>query len=296
MAFTGIRTWVRNLTLLHWLLLASTIVLVASFAVWWQVVYTSPQRVFNAMLKNNFATSGFTRQVNSVENGFKANELSQLQTGGQNITQSRTTIVQNEDTVETSSIGTTTQEFVRYDRIETEQKSPDGKTFDFADALGIWAKNDTGMPGQTFSQMLLGIVPIGNVSADTRGKLMDFIDKHTVFSPDYKNVKTKTIDGRKAYVYKVKVLPQSYAEMLKMYGEGVGFGEQVAQIDPAAYADMEPINIELSVDVLSRNILHLSYTNSERTETYSGHGIRQDVKLPQKTIPYAELQQKLSAQ
>ncbi len=296
MAFTGIRTWVRGFTLLHWLLLASFIVLVASFALWWQVVYTSPQHVFKGMLKNNFATTGFTREVNSIENGFKAHEMTQLQTGGQNITQSRTTIVQNKDTVATSSISTTSQEFVRYDEIETTQKTPDGTTLDFKDALGKWAKNDTGAPGQTFSQMLLGIVPIGNVPADTRNELMRFIDKHTVFAPDYKSVKTKSIDGRKAYVYKVKILPQSYAEMLKMYGASVGFGGQVEQIDPAAYADMEPINIEVTVDVLSRNMVRLAYVDSERTETYSGYGIHQEVTLPQKTIPYAELQQKLSTQ
>lgn len=296
MTTTSIRARISNFTILHWLLFASVIILVASAILWWQVVYMSPRNVFNGMLKNNFATSGFTRQTESDENGLKAKEIGQIQTGGNATVQTRTELNQNGDKVITDAIGTTTQDFVRYSKIDTSHKDANGKPIDFSKAVNVWSKTDTGAPGQAFSQMLLGIVPIGNVSPETRKKLADFTSKHTVFSVDYKSVKTESVNGRKAYTYEVQLLPQTYVEMLKIYGQGIGLSDQVKDLDPKNYVDSEPTDLKLTIDARSRNLVKLSYVGSDRSEKYSGHGIIKDVKLPTKTIPGQELQERLSIQ
>lgn len=296
MTLQTIRTRISNFTILNWLLVVSILALIASAILWWQIVYMSPQNVFKGMLKNNFATSGFTRETESNENGLRAKEVGQIQTGGNTIAQTKTALHQNNDTVVTDTISTTTQEFVRYAKIDTSHKDADGKPMDFAKAVNVWSKTDTGAPGQVFGQMLLGIVPIGNVSPDTRSKLIDFTNKHTVFAVDYKSVKTESVHGRKAYTYEVQLLPQTYVEMLKIYGQDIGLGEQVKQLDPKNYVNSEPTNLELTIDARSRNLIKLSYVGSDRNEKYSGHGIHKNVKLPTKTISGQELQERLSTQ
>jgi hypothetical protein len=168
---------------------------------------------------------------------------------------------------------------------------------DFSRAIGVWGRNETGSAGQAFSQLLLGIVPMGNASPETRKELRKFMDKHTVFSANYNSVKKEKIQGREVYVYEIQLLQQTYVEMLKAYAKSVGLGQQVAQLNPADYAEAQPINLKLSVDIVSRHLVALSYADSAaRTETFSGYGIVKDTKLPQKSIPMAELQQRLSTQ
>lgn len=297
MTFTDIRFRIANISLLGWLLILSILAIIVSSILWFQVVYKSPQNTFEAMIKRNFTTTGYTRRVNSVENGLDAKELAQLQTGGENVVRTKTTLKQDNDTVTTDAISTTSAEYVRYTNIDTQRKSADGKPLDFSKAVNVWAKNETGGVSQTFSQMLLGVVPMGNVPAETRKELNKFIDKNTVFATNYNTVKKEKVNGRQVYTYQVQLLPQTYVEMLKIYGKGVGLGDQVSQLDPAQYKDTQPTKLTLSVDTLSRHLVALSYPDSTaRTESYSGYGIRKAVQLPTKTIPAAELQKRLSNQ
>lgn len=297
MTFTNTRLRIANLSILGWLLILSSITLVVSSILWLHVVYKSPENVFNSMIKNNFATTGYTRHVVSDENGLEADELAQLQTGGTNIVQTRTILKQEGDTVATDAISTDKAEYVRYTNIDTNRKNPEGKLLDFSKAVNVWAKNETGAPSQTFNQMLLGILPMGNVPPETRKELSKFIDKHTVFAVDYDTVQKKKINGRQAYEYRVQLLPQTYVEMLKIYGNGVGLADQVSQLDPASYADAQPTDLVITVDTMSRRTLSIAYAASDaRKENYSGYGIVKDITLPQKTIPSAELQKRLSGQ
>lgn len=297
MTFTDVRFRIANVSILNWLLILSIVVLVVTSILWWQVVYKSPKNVFNGMIKNNFATAGYTRHVESKDSGLDANELAQIQTGGKNIVHTKTTLVQGSDTVTTDAISTTSQEFVRYTNIETSRKGPEGKKLDFSKALNVWAKNDTGAASQSFTQMLLGVMPIGNVPSETRKELLDFMGKHTVFSVNYDSVKKEKAGGRQVYTYEVQLLPQTYVEMLKIYGKGVGLGDQVAQLDPANYAEAQPTDLTVSVDVLSRQVTALHTPgNAARKEAYSGYGIVKDISLPKNTIPAAELQKRLSTQ
>lgn len=297
MSITSIRTRIANLSVLSWLLIVSIVLLIVTSIVWWNVVYQSPRNVFNGMIKNNFAISGYTRHVVSQENGLQADELAQVQTGGENIVRTKTTLKQEGDTVTTDAISTDKAEFVRYTNIDTNRKDASGKQLNFSKVVGVWAKNETGGPSQTFSQMLLGVVPMGNVDSKTRAELIKFMNEHTVFSVNYDSVKTEKVNGRKTYVYEVQLLPQTYVEMLKLYGKGVGLGDQVGQLDPANYRDAQPTSLVLSIDTNSRNLVALNYPgNDSRKETYGGYGIVKDVQLPKKTIPAAELQKRLSPQ
>src|SRR5687768_8901111 len=99
-----IRDRFTNVTLLTWLLLGGIVWLLAASVLWWNVVYTDPERVFNTMLKNNFSTQGYSREVISSQQGVQATEFSQLQTGKQNFVRTVTDLKQQEDSVRTDAI------------------------------------------------------------------------------------------------------------------------------------------------------------------------------------------------
>lgn len=295
--FQTIRDRLTSLSLLTWLLIGGLLWLVVASVLWWNIVYTDPERVFNAMLKNNFSTQGYTREVKSSQQGVAATEVSQLQTGKQNLVRTLTDLKQQGDSVRTDAISTPEQEYIRYVEINTSRKGPDGKQLDFSSAENVWAKSDSDGSSQTLTQMLFGIVPLGNVPASERAKLLDLISEHSAFSVNYDSVKKEKVNGRTVYTYDVQLLAQPYIEMLKIYGKAIGFGDQVASLNPADYADAQPTNLTVRVDVVSRHLESVSYGGQQsRTEKYSGFGIVKPVQLPTKTITSEELQQRLSTQ
>lgn len=286
----------NNITILYWLLAASAILMIVAGIVWINVVYMNPRNVFNGMLSNNLATTGYTREVVGDQQQMQSSEIAQIQTGGVNTVQTRTSLTRGSEKVVTEAIGTETHDYVRYTKIETEQKDADGKELDFSNVINKWAKNDSKGMGTNFQQLLLGVMPIGNVSPETRAELKKFMRNHTVFAVNYDSVKTEKINGRKAYTYEVQLLPQTYVEMLKIYGNGVGLAGQVKDLDPKNYADAEPTDLTVTVDAKSRTLVKIKYPEANREETYSGFGVRTIIEAPKNTISGAELQKRLGGQ
>lgn len=296
MTTQSLKTRLNNLTLLYWLLAVGVVLFVVSAFLWWHAIYMNPKNVFNGMIDNNFATTGYTRETKSDQSGLKSQEIAQIQTGGVNTVETRTSLERGDEKVVTEAIGTEKNDFVRYTKIETTQKDSKGKAMDFSEVINVWSKNESGGLGSNFQQLLLGIVPIGNVSPETRGELKKFMHEHTVFAVDYDSVKKETVDGRKVYTYEVQLLPQTYVELLKIYGNAVGLSTQVADLDPKNYADAEPTDLVITVDATSRTLTHIKYPEANREESYSGFGITKPVALPKETITGAELQKRLSPQ
>ncbi len=293
------KPFLASIPALYWLLIVSIVCLFGALFAWWQVVYKNPANVWNGMLENNFSTSGFTHHTSSDSNGVTVKETAQTQLGAQNLVHSMTVLSQQTDTVKTEAINTPGASYVRYLQIKTSTKDPNGKPLDFSHALNIWAKGDLGGTGaqDTFAQTLFGILPMGNVPPVKRIEILQFMDKNTVFSINYDNVKKEKQGGRFVYIYNVQLVPQTYVQMLKLFGESVGLADRVAGLDPADYANASPTDLTVSVDVLSRHVKSVKYTAAaDRNETYEGYGIQKHVNLPQKTIPITELSQRLSGQ
>lgn len=294
-----VRDRTSRFSLLTWLLIASVCWLIIAGILWWFIVYSNPKHVFESMLENNFTTRGFTREYETEQQGVSTKVQAQIMYGEQNIVRTLTTLKQNKDVVITDSISTPQQDFTRYVKIDTKQKSPNGKPLDFKKAVNVWAKNDNNSgTNQVLNQAVFGLLPMAYVPAQDRGQLLDLIKEHNVFSVDYNSVKKETKDGRLVYTYKVQLLPQPYIDMLKSYGKAIGFGDQVANLDPADYANAAPTDLVVTIDVLSRHLTSLTYgsTQAKRTEHYAGYGIVKAIELPAKTITAQELQQRLAPQ
>lgn len=262
-------------------------------------MYQNPRHVFEGMLKNNFSTTGFTRQVSSKQNGVEAQELAKLQLGNDTFTRTLTTLKQGSDTVTTDAISTPSQDYVRYVSIDTKRKNNNGKSLNFASAVGVWAKTDSQTPGssQSITQMMLGIFPMANLSPQNRHDLLQQMDRDNVFSVNYDKVKKQTIDGRRVYTYEVQLMPQAYVAMLKSFGQYAGVGDQVMNLNPDDYQGQKPTTLIVSVDAMSHHLLSVDTKGVQGyTQEFSSYGVNRPLQLPKNTITSAELQQRLSTQ
>lgn len=284
--------------LTKWLTFAALWLIVALFA-WFQVVYQSPENVFKGMLRNNFATVGYTKDATSSQGEMVSQELTQLQLLSDPVVRGVTSLKQGGDSVVTNTLTTGSDTYVRYTKIDTDRKDENGKPLDFTKAVNVWAKGEArgGSADQAYGQLMLGLMPIGNMAANDRAELLKQIEQNEIFKVDYKNVKKHTKDGRLQYEYNVSIVPQPYIAMLKAFGESVGLASQVADLDPKNYQGQEPVAIKVTVDAKSRHLVTVGMDGQEaQTEKYTSFGIVKPVKIPTKHITTEELQQRLSVQ
>src|SRR3990167_11352258 len=110
--------------------LGVALLLLAAF-LWWTKVFNSPQNVFWGMLDNSLSTSSITRYVSENAGDSSTERYMRLQTGSTNAAQSLELTKQGSTIVTKETIGTPTVDYVRYARIQTDQKSANGKPVDY---------------------------------------------------------------------------------------------------------------------------------------------------------------------
>lgn len=280
-------------------LAASIILLLASGWAWWHFVRSNPERTFYGMIENSLKTQGVTRQVVQENNGQKMEQSVQLSLVPQGVAKGYTHISQEglvEASVKTENISTPVADYVRYTHIETDQKNVLGKSIDFSSLLNVWGRTDTAAQqstGELYGESILGVVPVGNLSAENRRELMKLIidDKVYQFGD---GIKREVKDGRPVYTYDVKVEPEAYVAMLKVFAKSLGMN-QLEQVNPADYKDSEPLAFKLAVDVWSRHLIGVEYSGTGRVESLGGHGVQRAVALPADFISIEALQTKLQS-
>lgn len=278
------------------------VVAIAVFGVsiwaWWHNVRSNPERTLYAAIENNFRVRSLTRQVTQGNDTQKLEQDILLVTSPEPSAHGFTAISQSgevEATVRTEAISTASQEFVRYTEIKTSQKNTKGETLDFGELVNVWGKtssDQTGQPGELFGESVLGAVPTANLTAAQRSQLMKTVRSKDVYKFDEKSLERKIQDGRPTYVYDVTVAPSAYIELLKQFGGMVGL-KQLENLDPEQYADAQPLQFKLTVDVWSQRLTGIEFADGERTERMNGFGINHEVDIPKESIPVEELQAKL---
>lgn len=291
-----IRTLIRtNRKPITWALLLA-VAFIALFAVWYKNIYSDPRSVFNAMIENSLRTSSVTKRIVQGDESQALDQKVRLQIGEMHLVQGLTELSQTgvaSAQVTTESIGTPTSDFVRYRSINTDQKSAAGGELDFSNVIGVWGKTEAEgeTTGELYNESTLGVIPIGNLSAEDRQKLMNLITATDVYKVEYANVKRVSANGRPAYEYTVKVLPVAYVTLLKNYAQMVGL-TQLQDIDPARYENSNAIEFTVTVDIMTRRLATTTYQNG-RQENYISYGGTTRVAVPKETIPVEELQQRI---
>lgn len=266
---------------------------------WWKQVYNHPRRVFEGMLNNSLSLNSITRSTVSDGYGGKTEKIEQLSFVPDAAVRTWVAIDQPSETgsskVKTETIGTRNQDFSRYLSIETSQKGENGKKLDYSSALNTWGRTSGGTPPEYYAQAILGIVPFAQVPASQRTEAVKAFSDSKVYEVDYSKVEPKRINGKSALVIPVKVHLKQYLTLFKKIAKDSGLNDFEA-VNPDEYADGEPVEVSLTIDKISRNLLAVSYAGEPaQVESFSGHGQSLPIKAPEQTILLDQLQQKLQS-
>lgn len=265
---------------------------------WWHYVRSNPERTFYAAIENNLRTHSLTRNVTQESGPQQLEQDIELTLSPEPLAHGFTSISQSGQgatTVDTESISTPNQEFVRYTTIDTKQKNASGDELHFEELLNIWGRTSTegaSQTGELYGESILGVVPTANLTAGQRGQLMQTISENNVYQFEGSAVKRTVENGRPTYVYDVTVAPSAYITLLKQFGGMVGL-RQLEGLDPAQYEGAQALQFKLTVDVWSQRLTGIEFAGGERIETTSSFGIHHDVEFPEESIPVEELQAKL---
>lgn len=281
-------------------ILAGILVLVSiGYGVFYRVNHPDSQVVFWDMMSNNLSTPGVTRVVAQSGNGLSVSQYTQLSFGATPTVQSLTVFKQRGGSIVTQQISNRGNDFVRYKKIVTNQKTAAGKPVDVSSVVGKWArltKDDalsSAVTSGLFDQSLLGIVPVANLQPEKRNELLTYMRQNDVFTFDAAKVKVTTVDGRRTYEYPVRIQPATYIALMQQFGKLVG-ATQYAGMDPAAYAGATAQTAVFSVDVASHQLSQINQSSSGHSEQYKGFGIISDVTLPKAELTTVELQKRIT--
>lgn len=277
-------------------LLAAALVALGWLA--WTKIIIDSDRVLSEALNNSLRTPSITRKVVQNQGTSGVEQVSYISFRQPDPSaNTRTVIYQatNNNTtasVTTETIGTNNADYVRYTDIK-EAGGDDG-TGGLGDLIGAWAqRNDNGeaVPGGNltfFNEGLFSIIPFGNLDKESREGVLSLIESKNLYQ--YTSAERKFSDGRLVYDYSFNINPTDLIEVLKYYMDITGNGDP-AQLDPAEYENAPPIQIIVTVDVLSRQVTAIQYPQG-RIENYSGYGLYRPVEIPSETIPIEQLQQR----
>lgn len=260
---------------------------------WWKSILTDPDRVLSDMLARSLQTKSVTRNITQEDQQSALDQSIRLNLSPVAAAQTVTTLSQAEQNgvsrVTTETIGTNREDFVRYRSIESSAEGVNQKALE--NIAGVWSKREAkGQPPTFLNESLLSIVPFGNLNKEDRKTVLNILKDKKVYS--YTKATRKSQDGRQVLVYEMTVAPQGLVEALAAYSRLSGLGEQ-PQLDPKAYAEVPPIGVEMVVDIMTRDLLSIKYTDSDRLERYQSAGLRTPIPVPAQSIAFTELQKRL---
>lgn len=258
---------------------------------WFTRIYNSPKRVFDAMLRNNFSTSSVTRSSSTVgQEGLE--RVEQLSFVPPVASRTYITLSQPSEagttTVESETIGTRNADYSQYLRINVAGNQQGNK---YAAVQNVWSRSSVadGQP-QYLAQATQGLIPFGNLNASQRDQIVRLINDKKVFTVNYASTKPQKVGKKSALNFSVAVNTSAYVEMLKVLNKMTGTGD-VLDLNAEDYKDQPPVTINVVVDKLTRQVLEATY--GQQKEVYSAYGLAQAVDVPEKTIPFSELQQRI---
>lgn len=277
-------------------IILALIIFSISFYSWWKNIYNSPENVFNGMINNNLRIASVTRESKIESADTPQQKIEQLNFVPDYAVRSIITLQQNDNgqdnKVVSETIGTLKADYSRYVTIKTSQTNSEGKPLDYSSVENIWSKSDPeSEQPQYFNQSVLGLIMFGNIDQKTRNEYINTLKDKKAYDIQYKDAKPQKINGKSALVIPVKVNLEGYVQAVKVVAKQVGLGD-LPGLEPEAYKDQTPIEIKVTIDKLSRQLLKVEYSENQ-IETYSSYGIKLPVELPEKTISTSELQQKV---
>jgi hypothetical protein len=276
-------------------ILFAVVLFVAAGWLWWDGVVKKPQNVFARMLVNSLQTTSYGRH-SSQSDGLQSLNIDAINSLAPfHRTHSINSLDQGESTqIVTENLSDSSVNFVRYNSIQTAEKSSSGEPFDFSEVLYVWGRQDARVgengPSQIYTQNVL--LPLVNLSPQQRSQLLNQIWQDNVYVVDYSQVRRETVNGRAVYTYPTLINPVPYIKMIKSLASMYGLSH-LNNLDPAQYENIPPLKFDFQVDLLSAQLVGVVYSDGSRTEKFSSYGAIDTTRAPEAAISVEELQQRL---
>jgi hypothetical protein len=293
---------INTLTSVRFIVTVAGLVVVATLAAWQYHSITNADRVFWGMVDDNLHTSSYTRLSVQKSGGQGVEQITSATTEPKQRVYGETLFTQtgaDAATATTENIGTTTQDFVRYTNITTNQKSSNGNALDFSKVLGVWGasepegKDQTN--GQLYNQAVLGIIPVGNLSSAQRHALIAEMKAEGAYEFKIAQTTRSLPFGRPTYVFQVTVNPVSYIKALKSYAKYVGL-THLEEINPNDYSSSQKLLFTVSVDGWTHQMTQTSQSQGGKNEIITGRNLKKSLpEPPTDTISVDELQTRLQS-
>jgi len=267
------------------------LIVIFLIVLWFSKIYADPEHVFSAMLNNNLATQSITKATLRTSGSSSSQDFVQiafspeLRVHDLKAITDNTTKPASKLTLET--IGTVSADYQRYSHIERPNSTKTQQ--DYQKVYDAWLKNggQQGGSGQAMGNSLFSAVLYGDFNSVTRAQLLT--ELKASYSINYAKVSKKGSINRRTYIYHATVPLQKYAKAAHDYAQALGL-PLASQINPASYQPTDKLDINITVDVLSRQIKKVDYLSQNFSENYSGQGNAATIILPQKTVSTAVFQ------
>jgi hypothetical protein len=160
---------------------------------------------------------------------------------------------------------------------------------DYSKVYSLWLKNSGNKQHETqlFNNAIYSALLFGNLPANQRDKTIQ--ELKNAYKVDFKSVSKSTEKGRKTYTYNARLGLKKYANAVNSYTKTLGL-PNAGQIKAGNYKPTDEVSIQISVDVLSRQVKKVYYTTNGSTEEYLTYGVVPNFKLPLSTVSYDTLQ------
>lgn len=292
LSFNSVKLWTFIL------LIGGVGIFAAGGYIWYNSIYTNPDRIFFGMINKSLETQSITRSVVQDEASRTETQQYLVTFSPTPIVQSRSTVEQidqtrNKSSVATETIGKNDVDYVRYTAINIPQTEGEPQQ-NYSKLLNQWARREAspeqGQQAQFLNEAIFTFVPFGNFSQENRAKLVDMMHEKKVYK--LKDGAIKYNSGRPIYEVNVSINPQGLISVLKEYASITGLGS-MDQLDPAQYEDSNSFDVKMQIDLMSRHLRQINYPGDTRIETYMAYGLNRKVEPPKNTITLEELQSKL---
>lgn len=272
------------------------IIVVGTFAAWQYHNTTNADKVFWGMVSNNLQTTAYTRHTEQKSGSQSVDQIFQTATSPQNKVFSETVFNQtgaDSATALTENLATPTHDYVRYTKITTAQK------LDFSGVLNVWGVTEPQIPGDTsgqlFNQAVLGIIPVGNVSASQQREIIKTMKDKNAYSFTVVETNRSLPFGRPTYTMQVTINPVGYISALKMFAEDTGLNH-LKNINPEEYAQAQKMSFIVKVDGWTHQMVATEQGEGAKTEVITGRNMKKKLPdTPTDSIPVDELQTKLQS-
>lgn len=268
--------------------LAAAIIIIFLVVLWFNKIYADPEHVFWTTINAGLATQSVTK--NSVRSSGNSSNLEitaisfapklRLHDVKQIIDSS--TRPSSKLTLETVASAST--DYQRYSHIERPNLKKTQK--DYQKVYDAWLKNggQEGAAGQLAGNAVFGGVLFGDFNSADRGQI--FNDLRKAYLVDFASVNKKGGIHRRVYIYHAVVPLSKYAVAARDYAKALDL-PLARQIDPSHYQPADQLNLNITVDVLSREVKKIEYVSQGFSESFSGQGNNLNIELPQKTVSAA---------